>query len=128
MAKQKRKPSWLEVAISRAGFLDGTRALSWAYTWAVARQSLGHDPSAEEVAQWWATAERTTYREQAAFRKAFPELPNPAALYASEEAQAMLAQHAALGDKLEEWGEQRRANREASMIRLGLGTANLPST
>lgn len=123
-----RKPTWLEVAVSRVGLLNGTRALSWAYSWAVAREVLGHDPSAEEVAKWWNASERTTYREQAAFRKAFPELDSPAVIYATKEARETIAKHAAFGDKLDQWKQERHAKREISMITLGLGTARFPTS
>ena len=123
----KRKATWLEVAVMRVGLLDGSRALSWAYTWAIVREVLGHDPSAEEVAKWWASSERTTYREKAAFHKAFPELDSPAPLYNNAEAREVIARHAEFGRKVDKWGDERKAKREISMITLGLGTARLPT-
>lgn len=121
----KRTPTWLEVAVTRVGLVNGTRALSWAYNWAVVREILGHDPSAEEVAKWWNASERTTYREKSAFHKAFPELDDPAPLYASPEATEAIGRHANFGRKIDKWGEERKAKRETSMITLGLGAARL---
>lgn len=124
MAKQTT--TWLEVAVARTGLRDGIRAMTWAYQWAVAREALDHDPSAEEVAEWWAASERTTYREKAAFHKAFPELTDPAPLYNNPRAREALAAHANLGTKMDEWGERRRQRKEASILTIGLGTAKLP--
>jgi hypothetical protein len=55
----------------------GTQALVWAVSWGIVRESLGRDPMADEVAEWWGESRSTGFREQAAFRKAFPMLKNP---------------------------------------------------
>lgn len=124
MAKPKRPPTWLDVAVHNVGLRLAVRALNWAYCWAVVREALGHDPSVEEVAEWWNMARRTAFRDQADFRKAFPTLETPAPLYASPEARAAIARHAEFGDKVEKWGAERRARREATAI----GIAQLPAT
>lgn len=112
MAKaRKRPPSWIEVAVANAGLRTGLRAMTWAYEWAVTRESLGHDPSAEEVAKWWAMPERTAYREQAAFREAFPTLDDPAPIYNDDKVRAALKTQADFGDHLDELGEKRRARK-----------------
>src|SRR5690242_18738886 len=105
---------------------NAVKAMSWAYTWAVTREALGHEPSVEEVADWWAASERTTYREQAAFRKAFPMLDSPAPIYAKPEAREALARHAAFGDRMDEWGRQRRERREQDGVKAFLLGSNVP--
>lgn len=123
----KKRPArtWLEVAVARTGLRNGVRALSWAYTWAVVRESAGHDPTVEEVAEWWAASLRTTYREQAAFRQAFPELADPAKLYENEASRTALAKMADFGDKMDNWKADRKASRELSIIQIGQGIASL---
>ncbi len=64
--------------------------MSWALSWAIVRAATGDDPSAEEVAAWWKENPRTAYREQASFRKAFPDLDTPARLFVSREAKALV--------------------------------------
>ena len=84
MVKPKRAPqTWLELAVANAGMRLGLRGMSWALSWAIVSAATGHDPSAEEVAAWWKENPRTAYREQAAFRKAFPDLDTPARLFVS---------------------------------------------
>jgi len=127
MAKAKRPPTWLEVGIQNGGMRAAVTAMSYAYTWAVTREALGHDPSAEEVAKWWGASERTTYRDQAAFRKAFPMLEDPGRIYASEEAREALAKHAALGDRIDQWGRERRERREQDGVKAFLLRADVPT-
>lgn len=117
MAKQQRKPTWLEVAIHYGGMRNAIKATNFAYCWAVTREALDRDPTAEEVAEWWNTSERTSYRDQAAFRKSFPMLESPAPIYSTPEARETLARHAAFGDKIEEWGKQRRRKREIDSVK-----------
>ena len=91
-------------------------AMSWAYCWAVTREAIGHEPSVEEVADWWNMARRSAFREQAAFRKAFPTLETPAAIYATPESRATAARHAATGDKLERWVAERRKRKDTDSV------------
>lgn len=73
-----RQPTWIEVAVSNAGVVKGATAITWAWCWGITREVLKHDPSVEEVAEWWNTSIRTAYRNHAAFKKAFPMLDSPA--------------------------------------------------
>jgi hypothetical protein len=115
----------MEVAVTNAGLRAGTKAMTWAYEWAVVREALGHDPSVEEVAKWWAMPERSAYREQAAFRQAFPTLDNPGPIYNDDKVRAALKAQADFGDKLDELGEQRRARkRDIGIAQL----STLPAT
>lgn len=120
MAKKRPARTWLEVAVANAGMRTGVRAMTWAYEWAVTRESLGHDPSVEEVAEWWALTRRTAFREQAAFREAFPTLESPAAIYSSPQARAALRAMANIGEGADEIGEKRRARKaEIGIAQLG---------
>ena len=117
MPKRERQITWLELGVRNGGIRAAMTAATWAYTWAVTREALGHDPSVDEVADWWNTPRRTAFREQAAFRKAYPMLDNPAPIYASDEARAGLAMHAAFGDKLDKWASERRKGRATDPIK-----------
>lgn len=116
MAKQKRPMTWLEVAVRNGGMRAAVTAVSWAYCWAVTREAIGREPSVEEVADWWNMARRTAFREQAAFRKAFPTLDSPAAIYSTPEAREAVARHAAAGAKLENWVKERRSRKERDSV------------
>jgi hypothetical protein len=74
----RRQPTWIEVAVSNAGMMKGATAITWAWCWGITREILKHDPSVEEVAEYWNASVRTAYRDHAAFRKAFPMLDSPA--------------------------------------------------
>ena len=126
MARSKRKATWLDVAVTNAGLRRGTTALVWAYQWAVVREALEHEPTVDEVAEWWAMNRRTAFRDQASFRAAFPMLDTPAQIYASPEVRANLKTHADFGDKVEKAGEKRRQlTRELGALRIGGLPANL---
>ena len=114
--KQKRPMTWLEVAVRNGGMRAATTAMSWAYCWAVTREAIGHEPSVDEVADWWNMARRTAFREQAAFRKSFPTLDSPAAIYSTPESREAVARHAAAGDRLERWIADRRNRKESDSV------------
>ncbi len=80
----------LSVAIGRAGIAKGVRACTFLATWAIAERKLGHKLGAadggtvtagvREHAKYWALSERTSWRDVAAWQKAFPTESSPAAL------------------------------------------------
>jgi hypothetical protein len=83
----KRKPgTLLELAIARVGVLRGSRVLAYMIQWDVVRRELGHEPTREEFSDWWQQSERTTYRDQALFKEAFPGEESPARLMAAARA------------------------------------------
>jgi len=126
LAKKSARPmSWMELAVRNAGMRRGITALSWALCWALVRESLGRDPSVEEVADWWRESHRTAYREQAAFRQAFPTLDTPARILESNDARAKLQSAAANFDKADEKRNQRRSVPEIEVLQLGLMSATL---
>lgn len=73
-----RQPTWIEVAITNAGVIKGATAITWAWCWGITREVLQHDPSVEEIADYWNMSIRTAYRDHAAFKKAFPMIESPA--------------------------------------------------
>lgn len=116
MAKQKRPMTWMEVAVRNGGMRAAVTAMGWAYCWAVTREAVGHEPTVEEVADWWNMARRSAFREQAAFRKAFPTLESPALIYSTPESREGVARHAAAGDKVERWILERRNRKETDSV------------
>jgi hypothetical protein len=107
----------MELGVRNAGMRATVTAVGWAYCWAVTREAIGHDPSVEEVAGWWNMSRRTAFRDQAAFRKAFPTLDTPAPMYATPESRVGVARHAAAGEKVERWFEERIRRRDADSIK-----------
>jgi methionine synthase II (cobalamin-independent) len=99
--QQVRHVTWIELAVRNVGILKAYTAMSWAYTWATAREALKHDPSVEEVAAWWGQSVRTSYREQAAFRAAFPTLETPAAIFADPAVRSKVAKVVKASDAVE---------------------------
>ena len=91
--------------------------------WAVTRESIGSDPSVEEVAAWWKQNERTAYREQAAFRLAFPTLESPAPIIAASGIRPKMATLAKQGDELEAHKKAKRRVPESMILDLGFGRA-----
>jgi hypothetical protein len=73
--------------------------MNWAVSWAITRQSLGRDPTVEQVAERWSLSRRAALREQDAFRAAFPMLQSPATLFRDGETMDLLRQLAADGDE-----------------------------
>jgi len=87
MAKDPKPQTWMELGVTTVGLRDTFRAISWALDWATVRAVLSRDPSVDEVADWWQSSRRTHFRNQAAFRKAFPMLDTPAPLVDDPRAQ-----------------------------------------
>lgn len=74
----RRKPkTLLEIAVARGGLINGPRAISMIVGWLVAEEMLGHPPDLDEYADWWKMSRATAFREQAAFRKCFPQETTP---------------------------------------------------
>jgi len=112
--------SWMELAARNAGLRKGITALTWAFCWAQTREAIGHDPSVEEVADWWRESLRTAYREQSIFRAAFPTLETPARIFDSPEARARLKAIADRFKKLDEKQTKRRSVPDLEVVQFGL--------
>jgi hypothetical protein len=90
-----------------------------------ARESLGRDPSAEEVAAWWKESVRTAYREQAAFKEAFPTLGTPAKIFEDPVSRSKVANVARLGDEMNARKQARRKIPDLTILELGMTKATL---
>src|ERR1035437_1142962 len=121
-SREPRRVTWMEVAVRNAGLRKGQTALVWALSWAVTRKSLGRDPSAEEVAAWWKESVRTAYREQSAFRDAFPTLDTPAKIFEDPAARVKVAKVARAGDELQVQKKARKMVPDLTILELGLRT------
>lgn len=120
-----KPPTWLQVAVTNAGMVKGATAISWAWCWGITREVLGHDPSVEEVAEWWGASERTAYRDHASFKKAFPFLDSPAP-YVDQPDVKPLVEAAAGGmkrfaDKMEKRQREKRERRPLDMAAMRIG-------
>jgi len=120
--RTRKSITWLQLAVLNAGIRQGLRAMNWSFTWAVTREALGHDPSVEEVAEWWKESRRTAFREQVAFRAAFPKLDTPAPIYDRPELRRRLREFTKKTDDLDKILQSRRVQQE--ILDIGL----LPAT
>lgn len=74
----RRRQTFSEVGISNAGWATTLRAFRWGLWWALATAHLKREPvSVDEFAKEMGVNVRTAYREQAAFRRAFPHEETP---------------------------------------------------
>lgn len=80
MAKKKRRPTVLNVAVERAGAKNGLRVVTFLIAWGATRQTLEREPSVEEYAVDWNVSTATAYRELKLFRETFPEFDRPGEL------------------------------------------------
>ncbi len=67
-----RQQSLAEVALRRAGFIEGRRGLLYLAAWGVVADELQRPFTIEEYSVWWKQSSKTSYRERAAFVKCFP--------------------------------------------------------
>jgi len=124
----QRPMTWLEVAVRNGGFRKALKALVWAQTWATVREAIGHDPTVDEVADWWKAPRRSAFRDQAAFRECFPSLDSPAPIFAAPELREKMRQAAKASDDLDDLVramKQRKRPNDASILQLGLGRATV---
>lgn len=119
---QKRPPTWIEVAVANGGFRQAIKAFNWAHSWIYVKVALGHDPTVDEVAEWWNQSRRTAFRDQAAFRTCFPSLDTPAPIYKSEAQIAQIKKSVENLAKVE--AAVRRMRRPSDSTILGEGFLN----
>ena len=116
----KRKATWLDVAVSNGGFRNAIKALNWAHSWVHVQVALDRDPSVDEVAEWWNMSRRTAFRDQSAFRKCFPILESPAAIYSTDEAMRKVRRTVDVLDKYEAWRRSDNAPQDAELLDVAL--------
>ncbi len=122
-ARHSQTTTWLQLAVRNAGIREGLRAMNWSFRWAVTREALGHDPTADQIAEWWLESRRTTFRGQKAFRAAFPSLETPAPIYTQPELRRRMREIVKIGNDLDEKARTRRLDLE--IINIGLMTATV---
>lgn len=70
--------SLMAVAVASVGVYRASKVLAFMVAWEVARRELRRESiTLQDYAEYWRANERTAYREQAAFRKAFPGEQTP---------------------------------------------------
>ena len=73
-----RPLTWAEVGIMNAGMRATTRGLKFAMGWGLATAELGREPeSIEEYAEVVRESRATAFRDQQAFRRAYPNEETP---------------------------------------------------
>jgi hypothetical protein len=76
---RKKPMTWAELGFRNAGFRAASRGLKFAMGWGLATAHLGHEPlSIEEYASTLGESRATAFRDQQAFRRAFPNEESPA--------------------------------------------------
>jgi hypothetical protein len=116
----RKRSTWIQLAVHNAGIRKAMKALLWAYCWELVRADLGYDPSAEEVADWWNEPVRTAYREQAAFREAFPDMESPALMFENAAARRLVLESSRLARRIDPSPTNRRLELDSELIELGL--------
>jgi hypothetical protein len=79
----------------------------------------------DEVAEWWNENRRTAFREQSAFRLAFPTLETPAQLFQSPVMKTKIAEAARFGERIDGSLARKRSKPETSILELGMSPATL---
>ena len=93
MMKRKKvgEMSFVEVLITRHGFMKARKTLMFVACWMIVCEDLGRAPeTVEEYCQWWKRSRAQGYREQATFRECVAmETPTPLWLAWREEVAVM---------------------------------------
>lgn len=75
---RRRPATWAEVGIMNAGIRATMRGLKFAMGWGLATAELGREPeSVEEYAEVMGESRATAFRDQQAFRQAYPGEESP---------------------------------------------------
>ncbi len=73
-----RPATWAEVGVMNAGIRATTRGLKFAMGWGLATAELGREPeSVDEYAEVMQESRATAFRDQQAFRQAYPSEVSP---------------------------------------------------
>ena len=86
---RRRSVTWAEVGFHNAGMRTTSRALNFAMGWGLATAELGREPTGwEEYAETMEVSRATAFRDQQAFRDAFPTEDTPLRMNRQSGAQA----------------------------------------
>jgi len=78
VARRARAETWAERGFKNAGIITTSRALKFALGWGLFMASEGHEPTnIEEYAEVMQESRATAFRDQQAFRQAYPDEENP---------------------------------------------------
>lgn len=115
---RKRPLTWAEVGFLNAGIRGASRGLKFALGWAIVTADLGREPeSVEEYAEVLDESRATAFRDQQAFRKAFP----------TEETPTRMVQTSGMQDRMNEVvrrvKDSRKAAIEAQPLIFSLGAS-----
>lgn len=79
--KGKKRKTWSQIGVEHGGMRDTMRALEFAMNWGMVTALLEREPeSIEEFAEEAGVSRATAFRDQQAFRNAFPMLEGPGEL------------------------------------------------
>jgi len=110
--------TWGGIAIHNAGFRNASRALKFALGWGLATAERGCEPeSVEQYAEMMGESRATAFRDQQAFRRAFPGHESPAEINRES---GLQERYDALWEKL---GNRKRMIQEAQPLMFALGAA-----
>jgi hypothetical protein len=85
----RTRVTWAELGFQNAGIVATTRAIGFVVEWGLATAYLGREPeSIEEFARVADESRATAFRNQQAFRRAFPDEETPARINRVTGAQA----------------------------------------
>ena len=88
VARKPRPETWAERGYKNAGILTTVRAFKFAMGWGLFMASEGHEPeNIDEYAEVMQESRATAYRDQQAFRQAFPDEVSPTRMNATSGAQ-----------------------------------------
>ena len=124
--RPRRKATWMEISVKHAAFRGAITALKWAYSWGIAREALGHEPTVDEVADWWRMSRRTAFRAQAAFREAFPDFETPSPLCENFETRQAMRLKAENSEDSRRGSIPRMKLTDSDILWLGQRSSNLP--
>ncbi len=86
-----RRPAWAELGWRNAGMRTTDRALRFAVRWGMCAAELGRElKSIEEYAELTGESRASAFRDQQAYREAFPNEENPTRMNERSGAQARL--------------------------------------
>jgi len=101
-------------AVQNSGMADALKALTYAVEWLITRYRAGvKHPDPVAVAEYWGCGVATAYRNQAAFRRCFPDYDDPAPLWVEPRFRELVL--AGIGDEV---GRRRTRKVEVAVARL----------
>ena len=118
MPRPRRRPTWAEVGFANAGIRNAARGLKFALGWGICTADLGREPqSVEEYAEVLGESRASAFRDQQAFRKAFPTEENPTRMNTAS------GQQERLNELVKRVKDSKRAAIQAQPLMFSLGAS-----